>query len=86
MQKQMNTRTETEALGERNVRTQLIADAGTTVARAHAEPVLVVVVGTRLALGARWHQAAGRVSDKVAGETRNWTPQTTSQRSRSNGN
>jgi len=46
--------TETKTPGERHVGVQfIVVDAGTAVARAHAEPILVEVVGTRLTPGAR---------------------------------
>jgi len=61
--------TETKALGERDVRVEFLGDAGATVARAHAEPILVVVIRTLLTLGARRRHAASRVLDKVARET-----------------
>jgi len=64
------TLTDTKALGKGHVGVQFVVDTGTTVARAHAKPILVEVVRTRVALGGT--HATRRVLDKVPGKTRHW--------------
>ena len=69
--------TETEALRKRDVWVEFVGDAGTTVTRAHAKPILVVVIRTLLTLGTGRYHAACCVLHKVARETRHCIRSTT---------